>query len=396
MYNFNEIIDRNGSGCVKYDALEDFFGRGGLTPLWVADMDWETPDFIRKALLERLSHPIYGYGTIPAEYFSTISGWIRSLHGWEVDPAHIRYIPGIVKGIAFAERCFLNPGDKVIIQTPVYHPFRLVTEGCGFEPVFNPLLPVYDSDGFVCGYEMDFDGLGKLIDDRCRMLVLSNPQNPSGVCWSRETLARLASICHARGIMVVSDEIHCEMAFDGHVPYASASPEAAGNSITFMAPSKTFNIAGIVSSYCIVPDSKVREKFFSWLESAELDSPSIFSVVATMAAYTKGDAWRREMLAYLKENIDFVDAFLRARIPQIRAMRPQASFLIWLDCRKLALPQEKLVSLFTDGAGLALNDGSMFGAEGTGFMRLNAGCPRQVLSESLESLEKAVKNQNIL
>lgn len=267
-----------------------------------------------------------------------------------------------------------------------------MTESCGYEYVNNPLVPVYDDEGFVSDYRMDLEGLESLIDDRCRMLILSNPQNPSGVCWSKETLQRLASICHSHGIIVVSDEIHCEMAFNGHHPYASVSREAAENSITFMAPSKTFNIAGIVSSYCIVPDSTLRERFFAWLGAAELDSPSIFSTVATVAAYTQGENWRKEMLDYLKLNIEYTDSFIRDNIPGIRILKPQASFLIWLDCRKLGLCQEELVKLFTEKAGLALNDGSMFGPGGEGFMRLNAGCPRKVLTEALESLEKAIKN----
>ena len=392
MYNFDKIIDRRGSDCVKYGLLDKEFGRSDLTPLWVADMDWETPDFIREALAGRVAHPVYGYGIIPEDYFTTIASWVRNLHGWEVDPDHIRYIPGIVRGIAFAERCFLKPGDKVIIQPPVYHPFRIVTDSCGFEHVCNPLIPVLDEEGFVCDYEMDLDGLEKLIDNRCRMLVLANPQNPSGVCWSMETLQRLARICRKHDIIVISDEIHCEMAFGAHVPYASSCPEAACRSITFMAPSKTFNIAGIVSSYCIVPDKDTRERFFAWLEAAELDSPSIFSTVATMTAYTRGGQWRKEMLEYLKGNIDFVDSFIMENIPGIRALRPQASFLIWLDCRRLGLDPGQLDDLFINKAGLALNNGAMFGKEGEGFMRLNAGCPRSILASALESLAKAIHN----
>lgn len=390
MYNFDEIIDRRGSGCVKYDLLEETFGHSGITPLWVADMDWRTPDFIIDALHDRISHPVMGYGYIPKDYFSMISDWVRYLHGWETNPAHIRYIPGIVKGIAFAERCFLSPGDKVIIQPPVYHPFRIVTQKCGFEVVNNPLIPVYDEDGFLCDYRMDLEGLEKCIDERCRMLILANPHNPGGVCWSDGTLRELASICDRHGIIVISDEIHGEMAFHHHSPYASLSEEAARGSITFMAPSKTFNIAGIVSSYCIVPDKDIREKFFAWLESAELDSPSIFSIVATTAAYTHGKQWREEMMTYLKAGIDRVDGYLRHDIPMIRAMHPQASFLIWLDCRRLGLDGRGLTGLFVNKAGLALNEGSMFGPGGEGFMRLNAGCPHSILEKSLLSLKNAI------
>lgn len=390
MSEFDEIIDRSTSGCVKYSALKNLFGREDIIPLWVADMDWNTPGFIVEAMKERLAHPIFGYTSIPDSYFPMIAGWVKDLLDWQVDPSHIRYIPGIVKGIGFAERCFLQPGDKVIIQPPVYHPFRIVTENCGCQPVYNPLLPRYDEEGYLVGYDMDFDGLESVIDDKCRMLILANPHNPAGVCWSRETLQRLASICAKHGILVISDEIHGEMAFTGHAPYASVSPEAAANSISFLAPSKTFNIAGIVSSYCIVPDPAVREKFFAFLSSCEIDSPSIMSIVATEAAYTKGAAWRREMLEYVSGNIDFVCGFLKDNVPGIRALRPQASFLIWLDCRKLGLSHDELISLFVDKARIGLNDGAMFGAEGEGFMRLNVGCPRSILETAMKQLAAAV------
>lgn len=390
MHNFDEIIDRSASGCVKYTALKSLFGREDLIPLWVADMDWATPDFIVDAMRERMEHPVFGYTSIPDDYFPMISGWVKDLLGWQTDPAHIRYIPGIVKGIGFAEHCFLKPGDKVIIQPPVYHPFRIVTEKCGCIPVNNPLIPHYDAEGYLAGYDMDLDGLEKIIDDKCRMLILANPHNPAGICWGKETLQRLAHICAEHGILVISDEIHGEMAFKEHAPYASVSEEAAMNSISFLAPSKTFNIAGIVSSYCIVPDPAVREKFFGYLESAEIDSPSIMSIVATQAAYRNGAAWRLQMLDYVKSNVDFVCSFLKERVPGIRALRPEASFLVWLDCRKLGLSHDELISLFVDKARIALNDGAMFGKEGEGFMRLNVGCPRSILEKALEALAGAV------
>ncbi|MBP9998028.1 MAG: PatB family C-S lyase [Bacteroidales bacterium] len=390
MYNFDKIIDRSGSGCIKTDCLKDTFGREDVLPMWIADMDWETPDFIVEALRKRLEHPIFGYPHTPDDYFPMIAGWVKRLLGWEVNPDHIRYIPGIVKGFAFAQRCFLNPGDKVIIQPPVYHPFRITTENIGHEVVYNPLIPVYDEDGFLCDYRMDFDGLEAAIDGHCKMLILCNPHNPGGVCWSRETLIRLAKICHRHGIMVISDEIHGEMAFCEHSPYASVCPEAAENSISFLAPSKTFNLAGIVTSYCIIPDEKVRNRFFKYIEDCEIDYASIFSVVATQAAYTKGWEWRREMMEYLKGNFDFVDEYLRTNIPQIRSMRPQASFLMWLDCHKLGLNHDQLIDLFVNKAKLGLNDGAMFGKEGEGFMRLNVGCPRAIVKEALDRLRDAV------
>lgn len=394
MYDFDELIDRHGTRCIKYDTLQAEFGRADLNALWVADMDFRTPDFIIDALKRRLDHPVLGYPTTGSDYFEIVSRWVEDLHGWKVPAECFRYVPGIVKGFGFAERCLLQPGDKVIIQKPVYHPFRIVTEQSGFEVVNNPLKPVYDEEGFVKGYEMDLEDFERKIDSRTKLLILCNPHNPGGVVFPEETLRQLADICDRHGITVLSDEIHCEMLLGGrrHHPFASVSEAAARRTITFMAPSKTFNIAGVVSSYCIVQEPALAEKFFAYLESNETDYPPIFSAEATRAAYTpQGKAWRAEMLDYVQGNIDFVDGWLREHLPQIRAVHPEASFLVWLDCRKLGLPQPALVDLFVNKARLALNDGSVFGEEGRGFMRLNVGCPRANLRAALESLAAAVK-----
>ena len=399
MYDFDEVIPRRGTRCYKYDALDEVFGRSDLRALWVADMDFRTPDFILDALRRRLDHPVLGYPVTGDDYFEIVSKWVADLHGWRVPASCFRYVPGIVKGIGFAERCFLQPGDKVVIQKPVYHPFRIVTEQSGFTVVNNPLRPVYDADGFLDRYEMDLEDLERKIDARTKMLVLCNPHNPGGTVFPAETLRRLAEICGRHGLIVLSDEIHCEMVHDGrrHVPFASVSDAAARCSITFMAPSKTFNIAGVVSSYAIVQEPALAEKFFGWLESNETDYPPIFSAEATRAAYTEaGKAWRKEMLDYVQGNIDYVDHWLRKNLPQIRALRPQASFLVWLDCRRLGLPQPELVDLFVNRAHLALNDGTVFGPEGEGFMRLNVGCPRAILQAALESLAAAIGEQDAI
>ena len=393
MYNFDEVIERRGSSCLKYDALEERYGRADLIPLWVADMDFKTPDFIVDALRRRLDHPIFGY-TMKGDYFSVLASWVEKLHGWSVKPEEMCYIPGIVKGIGLAQRCFLSPGDQVIIQPPVYHPFRLVPQACGFEVVNNPLIPVYDSEGFLQSYEMDFEGLERLIGPRTKMLVLSNPHNPCGICFPKETLAQLAEICCRRGVIVVSDEIHAEMVLGGkrHIPFASVSEDAALCSISFMAPSKTFNIAGIVSSYCIIKNAELRDKFFNYLGACELEDPTIFALEATRAAYSEqGLAWRNEMLAYVEGNMDFVCEWFAGNLPEIRPVRPQASFLVWLDCRKLALEQKDLVDLFVNKAGLALNDGAMFGPGGEGYMRLNIACPRSLLATALSQLKAALQ-----
>lgn len=386
-YDFDRIVDRRGTGAVKLESLETMFGDAGLLPLWVADMDFETPDFITEALRRRLDHSLFGYTVEPADYRPTIIKWIADHHGWDVRSEWMAYIPGIVKGIGMAINVFVKEDEKVIIQPPVYHPFRLTPEGNRRKVVFNPLIE--NADGT---YSMNFDNLAEVADEKCRLLILSNPHNPGGIVWDRETLRRLAKFCHERGIIVISDEIHCDMALYGnkHIPFASVSDEAAACSITFGAPSKTFNIAGIVSSYAIVPDETIRDRFFSWLTANEFDAPTMFATIATTTAFSEGEEWRREMLRYVEGNIDFVIDFCEKHIPQINPLRPQASFLIWLDCRGLGLSHEELIDLFVKKARLALNDGEMFGPGGEGFMRLNIASPRAVIVQAMEQLKEAV------
>ena len=387
-YNFDQIIDRRGSGAVKCDGLEQWYGNSELLPMWVADMDFATPDFIVDALKARLEHPIFGYTVEPERYRKAIIDWIATHHNWQIESSWISYIPGIVKGIAMAMISLLKAGDKIIIQPPVYHPFRNVAIHNGFEVVENPLKRTeYGS------YEIDFENLEAVADSRCKLLILANPHNPVGILWSRETLVRLADFCHSHGITVISDEIHCDMALWGkkHTPFASVSPEAAECSITFGAPSKTFNIAGIVTSYAIVPNDALRERFFGWMGGNELNQPDIFAPIATIAAFENGEQWRQKMLDYVEGNIAFTIDFCKQHIPQIVPIRPEASFLVWLDCRRLGIPHAKLVDLFVNKAKLALNDGAMFGSEGEGFMRLNIGTTRAILTQALTQLKSAIE-----
>jgi cystathionine beta-lyase len=381
-YDFDKIIDRSGSGDLKHEVLKERYGRSDLLPLWVADMDFETPQFITDALRQRLDHSLFGYTVVPDELWTSIIQWIRDHHQWEVKREWLTYIPGIVKGIGMAINVFVKEDEKVIIQPPVYHPFRLTPEGNGRKVVYNPLKEVNGT------YEMDFEQLAEGVDDKCRLLILSNPHNPAGVCWPKETLQRLAHFCFEHNIIVISDEIHADMALFGnkHIPFASVSDEAAQISITFGAPSKTFNIAGIVSSYAIVPNDSLRRRFYTWLEANELNDPPLFSPIATIAAYTQGEDYRQQMLRYIEDNIRFVENYCREHLPKIKPWRPQASFLVWLDCRDLGLSHDALVDLFVNRAHLALNDGAMFGIGGSGFMRLNVGAPRAVLRQALDQL----------
>lgn len=386
-YNFDEIIDRTGTHAVKLERLKPVFGHEDLIPLWVADMDFKSPPAIVEALKQRVAHGVFGYTLPSEEYTNSIVNWLARRHRWQVKGEHINFVPGVVKGFAFAIDEFTDKGDKVIIQPPVYHPFRMVTRSLGREVVNNPLILENGQ------YRMDFRGLRNIASGKdCKMLILCNPHNPGGRVWSPEELSELADICHENNILVVSDEIHADMALPGyqHTPFASVSSKAEEISLTLMAPSKTFNIAGIVSSFAVIPDKKIRERYLAYLEPRELQQGTIFAFTATRAAYDECEDWLDQMLDYVQGNIDFISNYLKENIPEIKVILPEASFLVWLDCRNFNLPQPELVKLFVEKAHLALNDGAMFGREGEGFMRLNVGCPRSILEKGLNNLKKAV------
>ena len=401
IYDFDKPIDRRGSGDLKHEVLEERYGRGDLLPLWVADMDWETPDFITDALKQRLEHSLFGYTVEPKDYWPTVQQWIETHHQWKVEREWLTYIPGIVKGIGMVINFFLKPDEKVIVQPPVYHPFYLTPRGNKREVVWNPLKEMtscnqQDGSPTPSGagglYQMDFDQLEQVCDDKCRLLILSNPHNPAGIVWDRETLQRLAHFAKEHHLIVISDEIHCDMALwdNKHIPFASVSDEAAEVSITFGAPTKTFNMAGIVSSWGIIPNEELRKPFYRWLTANELNEPHLFAPIATIAALQQGEEWRQQMLRYVESNIDFLIDYCQKYIPKIKPLRPQASFLVWLDCRELGLNHKELNDLFINQVHLALNDGEMFGAGGEGFMRMNVGTQRSVLKEALERLKVAL------
>jgi len=424
IYDFDKPVDRRGSGDFKHEVLQERYGRSDLLPLWVADMDWETPQFITDALRERLEHSLFGYTKDPKEYWPTVQRWIEEHHQWKVEREWLTYIPGIVKGIGLVINFFLKDDEKVIVQPPIYHPFFLTPRGNRREVVWNPLketlsptLP-HNGEGDHAGcsqttnkpdgsphnggdvrrtervfYEMDFDQLEQVCDDKCRLLILSNPHNPAGIVWDRATLQRLAHFAKEHHLIVISDEIHCDMALwdNKHIPFASVSDEAAEVSITFGAPTKTFNMAGIVSSWGIIPNEELRVPFYQWLDANELSETHLFAPIATIAALQHGEEWRQQMLRYVEGNIDFLIDYCQKYIPKIKPLRPQASFLVWLDCRGLGLSHRQLIDLFVNQAHLALNDGEMFGPGGEGFMRLNVGTQRSVLKAALERLKAALK-----
>lgn len=385
-YDFDKVIDRHGSGAIKVDSLEERYGRPDLIAAWVADMDFATPPFIIDALKKRLEHPIFGYTAEPADYRPAIIDWERNLHGWEIDPEWLSYIPGIVKGIGMVLNVFTKPGEDVIIMPPVYHPFRIVPEENGRNVVNIPMIEDENHR-----YHVDFEAFENL-ETKGGVLIFSNPHNPSGRMWSKEELQKVAEISKKKNLLVISDEIHADMALWGnkHVPFATVSDDAAQNSITFCAPSKTFNIPGIVSSFSVIPNKDIRDRFYGWLEASEFNAAPMMSPIATIAAYRKGDEWRKEMLAYIEDNIRFVEDYCEKNIPGVRALRPEASFLVWLDCRELGLSHDELIDLFVNKARVALNDGAMFGKEGDGLMRLNVASPRSVMEEVMNRIKEAV------
>jgi len=388
-YDFNTIMDRTGSGDLMHGALLPRWHRDDLLPMWVADMGFAVCPDIIDAMKQRLEHPILGYTVEPEDYYPAIHDWILNHHQWSIHRRWLKFIPGIVKGIGIVCNLFLKPDEKVIVMPPVYHPFFLTPQGNHREVVWNPLKRKEDG----C-YEMDFDNLAQVYDEKCKVLILCNPHNPGGICWDKETLIKLAEFCYEHHILVVSDEIHADLAIFGHkhIPFATVSDKAAQISITFQAPTKTFNIAGIISSYAIVPNEKIRKVFYHWLTANELDEAHIFAHIATIAAFRKGEEWRKQMLAYVEDNIKFVEDYCKEKMPQIRPLRPQASFLVWLNCRDLHLSHDQLLDLFIDKAHLALNDGEMFGPGGEGFMRLNVGCPRPLIAQALSQLAEAISH----
>ncbi len=387
-YNFDEIIDRRGTESVKWDAVSERWGRNDLLPMWVADMDFRTPPFVIEALRKRLEHEVLGYTFACEEWYTSIINWLQNRHGWKVKREELTFMPGIVRGLAFAIQCFTEKGDKVMVMPPVYHPFFLVTEKNKREVVYSPLVL---RDG---QYYIDFDRFRKDIQG-CKLLILSNPHNPGGRVWTREELEQIAEICYESKTLVISDEIHADLTLPPyqHITFALVSEKARQNSLVFMSPSKAFNMPGLASSYCIIENKEICRCFQEYMEASELSEGHLFAYLSVAAAYSNGTEWLDQVLAYIQSNIDFTDAFLSEYIPDIKMIRPQASYLVFLDCRTLELNQKELVNLFVDGAHLALNDGTMFGKEGEGFMRLNVACPRSVLEKALKQLKEACDNR---
>lgn len=389
MYSFDEKVDLTGTGSMKWEHMEKLFGAGDLTPMWVADMDFRGPDPVIEAVKRRAELGIYGYTKPPAYLFEAVADWIERRHGWPVPQEWITYSPGVVTALNAGVRLFTEEGDSVVIQPPVYPPFFGVVKDNHRKLVANPLQQI---DG---KYRIDFDDLRRKIEEsQAKMLILCSPHNPVGRIWKKEELEQLAEICLKYDLMVISDEIHADLTFKPHrhIPLLSVAPELEERTILCMAPSKTFNMAGLQASYILIPNQKLRERFNTYMEKEHLTMMNPFAVVASEAAYRYGEDWLEEVLKVIRGNLEYLLRFVEDRLPEVKVIPPEGTYLVWLDFHGLGLSSEELKDFLVREAKVALNPGSNFGEEGKGFMRMNIALPRHLLEEGLKKIEAAIRS----
>ena len=386
-YDFDKIVDRTGTESLKWVYPRKVLKVEDAIPMWVADMDFEAPPAVVEALSRRAAHGIYGYPLVPPSFWQAAIDWLGRRHGWEVQKDEMAMTPGIVPALNYSVRAFTKPGDSVIIQTPVYFPFYHAVENNGRRLVRNPLR----FDGRR--YTMDFGDLERKLDEGGRMLILCSPHNPVGRVWTQEELEGLGRIAIERDLLVVSDEIHADLVYSGHRHHvlAALSSNLADRTVTCIAPSKTFNIPGLSTAVVIASNPKLLEAFKDETERAGFELGQVFGIVGFEAAYAHGEDWLDELLPYLEANVDLMEKFLAERIPGIRLVRPEGTYLALLDCRGLGLEPAALNNFFLKKARVYFSDGAMFGEEAAGFVRINFGCPRALLVEALERIERAVK-----
>lgn len=385
-WNFDEEVKRDGTDCIKYDLREEIFGKKDVIPMWVADMDFRTPGFIVDKLHDRLNHEIFGYSFRPPEYFSSIVNWLKARHDWQIEKDWICFCPGIVTALNLCTLAFTRPGDSIIVQPPVYFPFFSAVESHGRTLVFNQLI---EKEG---KWIMDFDSLTASLSKKIKMIIISNPHNPVGRVWNTDELEILADICLKNNILILSDEIHCDLVLPGfsHSPLAKLSDKIAEITVTCIAPSKTFNLAGLGTSSVIISNPVLRKYFNNKTEKLHLGNGNIFGTAASVAAYSKGHEWLDDLMRYINGNADLVMKYCKELIPEIIPVRPEATYMIWLDCRKFAMEGKDLQKFFVEKCGVGMNEGSTFGPGGDGFMRMNLGTTLQTVTRALEQIEKAV------
>ena len=388
-YNFDEVIDRKNTDSMKWSAsyLERHFGSADCVPLWVADMDFRTAQPVIDDVTERAGHGIYGYALAGDEFYEAVIKWQKRRNGWEVKKEWIVFSPGVVPALWHIVRTFCSPGEKVILQSPVYYPFYKVIEDNGCQVINNRLI---NNGG---RYEMNFEELERQAEDSSvKMMILCSPHNPVGRVWTKEELRRVSEICFANDVLLVSDEIHSDLVFrpNVHTPAASLSEELMMNTITCMAPSKTFNLAGVQVSDVIVPDRRLRRRLAGSLKSAGV-MPNVFGLAAQTAAYNEGEEWLEQLLEYLAGNLDFMENFITSELPEVKFRRPEGTYLAWLDFSGYGFTTEELQNRMKNKAGVALDDGYIFGDGGEPCQRINFACPRSVLIKAMERLRKGVE-----
>ncbi|MCT4587870.1 MAG: PatB family C-S lyase [Carboxylicivirga sp.] len=388
MYDFDRVIDRSGTNAYKFDLRERYFGTNDVLPLWVADMDFAAPAAVQKAIVDRARHEVYGYTIRKEEFTNAIVNWCGTQHQWPINADWIEYSPGVVPALAFSILAFTNKGDGVIINTPVYPPFYSVIADNGRRVIKNSLI---NRDG---RYEIDFNLLEEQASqETTKVFLLCSPHNPVGRVWTLDELQKIHEICSRHQVLVLADEIHSDLAlFDHqHIPFASLHNEAAMNSIVFMAPSKTFNIAGFSTSYVVTANEKLLKAYRDTQNRLQLHMGHLFSGVALTSAYNEGRDWLKALKSYLEANILSLEAYLAKNLPELQFYRPEATYLTWIDFRKLGMTQKELKSFLVDKAKVGLNDGMSFGQEGRGFMRLNVASPRKVIEQALVQISEALR-----
>lgn len=382
-YNFDEIVPRRNTLSYKWDSAAD----GEVLPMWVADMDFRTAPAIVEALQKRVSHGIFGYTRVPDAYYDAVINWFGRRHGWKIRRERMIYTSGVVPALSAIIKALTVPGDKVVVQTPVYNCFFSSIRNNGCTLVSNSLVRVEDT------WKMDFEDLEqKVSDPKVKLFLLCNPHNPAGRVWTQEELTRMGEICFRHDVMIISDEIHCELVFPEYryIPFASISEEFAARSVTCISPSKAFNMAGLQIANIVAPDEEVRRKIDKAININEVCDVNPFGVLATIAAYNEGEEWLVQLLDYLKGNYLWMRDFCRKYLPQFPVSRLEGTYLVWMDCSPLHQSSEELERNLMKESRLWLNAGAMYGAEGEGFMRWNIACPRSVLEEGLNRFCKYV------
>lgn len=384
-YNFDKKIDRRNTDSKKWNNLKDAYGSEDLLPLWVADMDFESPREIKEALKSRIDHGVFGYPYVDDTVYESIIRWVKNKHNWKIKKEWIVFNPGVVPGLNISVRIISDEGDNILVQTPVYPPFFRVIENNNRDYHVNPLK--FNGETYI----IDFDDLKEKIDDKSKGFILCNPHNPVGRAWNEEELGALGEIAVENNLIIVSDEIHCDLTLKGtkHIPIATLSKELEDRTITLMSPAKTFNIPGFYTSFAIIPNEDLRNKFNLEMEKMEMGNVSIFGAVALEAAYSNGAKWLDEVMEYIEDNMDYAIKYINENIPEIKVLKPEATYLLWLDFRTLDKDTENIKNALLKSGKVILNDGRDYGQGGDGFFRLNVACPRSILEEGMERIKAA-------